>query len=157
MRTIDYGGGTENCNGITIFSFLAFFKLPYQYWLYFWPFSVPVFSFYQLRKIFQLFFLLVAVKISCPLLRGLIKVCILKMVLCYLNFIQPYCVLRYLVSHTSSDCTSVSVAQNHLEYSSTKIMCERILHMRGKTANREKNPPKIQRERNSLNICIHSQ
>ena len=63
---------------------------------------------------------------------------LLKMVLCYLNFIQPYCVLRYLVSHTSSDCTSVSVAQNHLEYSSTKIMCERILHMRGKTANRGK-------------------
>ena len=27
------------------------------------------------------------------------------------------------------DCTSVSVAQNHLEYSSTKILCERILTM----------------------------
>jgi hypothetical protein len=27
MRTIDHGGGTENCNGITIFSFLAFFQI----------------------------------------------------------------------------------------------------------------------------------
>jgi hypothetical protein len=36
------------------------------------------------------------------------------MVLCYLTFIQPHCVLRYLASHTSSDCTSGSVAQNHI-------------------------------------------
>jgi hypothetical protein len=36
-------------------------------------------------EIFLVIFLLVAVKISCPLLRGLIKVCILKMVLCYRN------------------------------------------------------------------------
>ena len=28
------------------------------------------------------------------------------------TFIQPYCVLRYLVSHTSSDCTSVPESPN---------------------------------------------
>ena len=82
---------------------------------------------------------------------------LLKMVLCYLNFIQPYCVLRYLVSHTSSDCTSVSVAQNHLEYSSTKIMCERILHMRGKTANREKTLQKFsENETRSISASTRS-
>ena len=92
------------CNGICIFSFLAFFQITVLVLAIFLAiFQYRFYSFYQLGKIFS-YFPLVAVKISCPLLRGLIKVCILKMVLCYLNFIQPYCVLRYLVSHTSSEC-----------------------------------------------------
>ena len=108
-------------NLATVYLFLAFwlFQILYQYWsIFFGCFQYRFYSFYQLGKLF-VYFLLVAVKISCPLRARVNKSIILKMVLCYLNFIQPYCVLRYLVSHTSSDCTSVSVALNPSEYRST--------------------------------------